>query len=248
MNGGLSRARRAGSTLLLCLLAGLPLAACSDLSGDSDLPIVLEIRAPAGIGGAAPLVEIGDTITLAARALNQAGDSVAATFTWRSPDTALISVDPATGQITGKSPGIGRVQVTSGGLTSDLVPFNVVPRADSLLLVPPDSARVLVTDTASAPLIAELDTLNPDGPLQGRQITYQLTDIFGQPGDTASLGGGLMLRTVTTSALGQPNIPVYVRPIPAQPRPDSVYVTVTALRPSGTPIPGSGQQFVVRFD
>jgi hypothetical protein len=224
------------------------LSACSNLSGDADTPILLEIRAPAGVGGGSPPVEIGDTFQLSARALNQDGDSVAATFTWRTPDTAFIFVEPATGRISGKIPGPARVQVTSDGLTSDLVSFAVVPAAESLQIIPPDSARILSTDTASVALVAELDTLNPAGPLQGRQIIYQLTTIFGQPGDTASLGGGVMTRAVATSSLGQPTIPIYVRVIPSLPRPDSVLVEVTAFRPSGAVIPGSGQIFIVRFD
>ena len=223
-------------------------AGCSNLSGDSDTPIILEIRSPAGVAGGPPPVEIGDTIQLSARALNQEGDSVAATLTWRTPDTALIFLDPATGRLSGKKLGSGRVQVTSGNLTSDLITLAIVPAAESLMIVPPDSARVLVSDTASAPLIAELDTLNPTGPLSGRQIIYQLTTIFGQPGDTASLGGGVMTRAVATSILGQPTIPIYVRQITALTRPDSVLVEITALRPSGRLIPGSGQTFIVRFD
>jgi hypothetical protein len=143
---------------------------------------------------------------------------------------------------------VARVQVTSGSLTSDFVNFAVVPAAESLQIIPPDSARVLVTDTASVPLVAELDTVNPLGPLQGRQIIYQLTTIFGQPGDTASLGGGGMTRAVATNSLGQPTTPVYVRAIPALSRPDSVLVEITAFRPSGAAIPGSGQVFIVRFD
>jgi hypothetical protein len=221
---------------------------CSNLSGDTDIPVVLEIRAPAPVGGSAPPVEIGDTFQLRARALNQDGDSIAAELTWRTPDPSLIFVEPATGRISGKTAGSGRVQVTSGSLTSDPVTFSVVPAAESLVIVQPDSARIALADTASIPLVAELDTLNPTGPLQGRQLTYTISNIFGQPGDTASLGGGVMSRAVTTSALGQPTISVYVRPIPAASRPDSVYVVVTATRPSGIPIPGSGQRFIVRFD
>ena len=221
---------------------------CSNLSGDSDTPIILEIRAPAGTPGAPPPVEIGDTIQLQARALNQDGDSVAATITWRTPDTAFLFVDPATGRIAGKQPGTGRVQALTGNLVSDLVTFAVVPAAESLIIVAPDTFRVLVTDTASGPLIAELDTINPNGPLAGRQIIYQLTSVFGQPGDTVSLSGGLHTRTVTTGINGQPTITIRVRPIPTLPRPDSAFVQVSAFRPSGASIPGSGQQFIVRFD
>lgn len=238
-----------GRTAGWCVRALMLLTtACSDLSTDSNIPIMLEIRAPAAVGGGNPLVEIADTFQLTARALNQDGDSVAAVLAWRTADTALVSVDPVTGLISGKKVGTARIQVSSGTLTSDLVSFSVVPAAESLQIVPPDSARVLVTDTASAALIAELDTLNPTGPLATRAIIYELTTIFGQPGDTASLGGGVMLRSVATSTLGQPTIPIYVRPIPGLPRPDSVLVEITALRPSGASIPGSGQLFIVRFD
>jgi hypothetical protein len=225
----------------------LLLTACSDLSSDSNVPIVLEIRAPAAVGGGNPLVEIADTFQLTARALNQDGDSVAAVLTWRTADTALVFIDPGTGLISGKKAGTARIQVSAGSLTSDLVSFSVVPAAESLLIVPPDSARIIAGDTASAPLIAELDTLNPTGPLAGRAITYELTTIFGQADDSVSLGGGVMLRTVATSSLGQPTIPIYVRTIPGN-APDSVLVEITALRPSGASIPGSGQRFIVRFD
>jgi hypothetical protein len=230
------------------LLLVFSLTACSNLSTDTDTPIALEIRAPAGVSGGNPLVEISDSFQLTARALNQDGDSIAAPLTWRTADTALVDLGPSTGIIRGKKVGIARVQVTSGSLTSDLVSFSVVPYAESLVVIPPDSARIGAADTASAPLVSELDTLNPAGPLAGRVILYQVDSIFGQPGDTASLGGGGMVRAVPTSTLGQPATPVYVRPIPALPRPDSVTVRVSAFRPSGDSIPGSGQRFIIRFD
>ena len=231
------------------VVALLALAACSDLSGDSDVPIALEIRVPAGVGGSNPVVEIGDTFPLIARALNQDGDSIAAVLIWRTLDTALLFVDPTTGNISGKKVGTpARIQVASGNLTSDFVSFSVVPFAESLQVIPPDSARVAVTDTSSAPLVAELDTINPTGPLPGRLIFYDLTTIFGLSGDTASLVGGVMQTSVATNSLGQPVAPVYVRIIPSLPRPDSVLVVVSAFRPSGDSIPGSGQRFIVRFD
>jgi hypothetical protein len=229
------------------LVALLLLPACSNLSGDADIPIQLEIRAPAGAGGSPPPVEISDTIQLTAVALNQDGDSIAATFEWRTPDPTIIEVDASTGRVTGKTVGTGRIQVLSGTLTSNFVNFSVVPAADSLVLIL-DSARVALTDTASLALEAELDTINPTGPLAGRQMIYQLTDVFGQPGDTVTLGGGVLTRTVSTGTNGRPTIPVYVRPIPTLARPDSVLVEINALRPSGALIPGSGQRFIVRFD
>lgn len=234
--------------LALSLLGGSLVAACSDLAGNSDTPIQIEIRTPAG-PPTPPPVEIGDTLQLTARAFNQSGDSVATTFQWSTPDTAFLFVDPTTGKVTGKKlSGVARVQVRAGSLLSDLVTFAVVPAAESLLIIGSDSLRVAIADTASSPLITQLDTLNPDGPLANRAVVYQLLSVFGVAGDTVTLNGGVLSRSVITGANGQPVTTVYVRPIPGLARPDSVLVAVNAYRPSGATIPGSGQQFIVRFD
>lgn len=231
------------------ILRGLLLVAvfgCSNLTSDSDAPVTLEVRPPAG-SGISGQVEIGDTALLSGVALNQKGDSVAATFTWRTPDTALVFVDAATGKITGKQAGSARVQGRVGSLISEFVTVAIVPLADSLAIVPPDSARVLTGDTASAPLIAELDTINPTGPLAGRAIVYEIVQLFPTT-DSASLNGGLFALTATTGANGQPVSPVFVRKIPGKQHPDSAFVQIRSFRPSGVTIPGSGQQFIVRFD
>jgi hypothetical protein len=219
---------------------------CSNLSGDSDTPVVIDVFAVAG-SGISGQVEVGDTAVLTAMALNRQGDSVAATFTWRTPDTATVFLDPQTGQVSGKQPGTARVQARSGSLISDFVTLSVVPMADSLLVIPPDSARLLAADTASAPLITQIDSINPDGPLSGRRIVYEIIQFF-PAADSASLNGGLFALNATTTTTGQPSAPVYVRKIPGRPHPDSVYVEIRSYRPSGVLIPGSGQVFIVRFD
>lgn len=230
-------------------MRGLLLAAalgCSNLNGDSDAPVTIDVFPPAG-SGISGQVEIGDTTVLTARALNQQGDSIAAAFVWRTADTGIVFLDPQTGEVSGKQPGTARVQARTGSLISDFITLAVVPMADSLLLIPPDSARLLAADTASAPLVAQLDTLNPDGPLSGRAIVYQVAQFF-PAADSASLNGGLFALNATTTSTGQPSVPVYVRKIPGRPHPDSVYVEIRSFRPSGALIPGSGQMFIVRFD
>lgn len=230
-------------------MPGLLLAAalgCSNLAGDSSSAVLIDVFPIAG-SGISGQVEIGDTAVMTARALNQQGDSVAATFTWRTADTGIVFLDPQTGLVSGKLPGTARVQARTGSLISDFVTLTVVATADSLVLVPPDSARLLAGDTASAPLIAEMDSINPDGPLSGRRIVYQITQFF-PAADSASLNGGLFALNATTTFTGQPSVPVYVRKIPGRPHPDSVYVEIRSYRPSGAPIPGSGQVFIVRFD
>ena len=232
---------------LAALLASI--AACSDLGGGGDTPVAIEIRVPAAAQGASPLVEIGDTLFLGSRALNQAGDSVAATITWRTPDTAFIGLDPTTGRVTGKKPGTGRIQARTGTLISDFVTFTVVPAAESLLVVAPDSFRMPTTYSVAGPLVAQLDTIAPDGPLANRLIVYQLLlPVFGAVEDTATLNGGVLVRSALTGATGQPTSPVTVRAVAGRARPDSVRVEVDAYHPSGTPVAGSGQTFIVRFD
>ena len=245
--------RQDGRTAGLGVLALLLLVpACSDLTSDSNVPIVLEIRAPAGVAGGNPIVEIGDTFRLNARALNQDGDSVAAVMVWRTLDTALVFLDSLSGQISGKQLGTARIQVKSGSLTSELVSFSVVPFAESLLVVPPDSARVPVGQTQSIALVTELDTLNPNGPLQGRQIVYLISGISSlDTAASATLNRGFDTLVVVTGSDGRPSTNVVV--VPGTTRPDSLIVEVRAYRPSSfsspTPvfIPGSGQQFIVRF-
>lgn len=222
-------------------------AACSNLNGDSDTPILIQVTPPAqsGISGQ---VEIGDTSAMTAVAINQNGDTVAATFKWRAVDTGLVAIDSVTGLVTGKAAGVARVQVRTGSLISDLISLTIVPFADSLQIIPPDSARLLVTDTASAALVAEIDTTNPTGPLTGRRLGYEIVQVFGQPGDSASLNGGFNAVGATTTSTGRPTTPVYVRKIPGVAYPDSLLVAVSSIRPGGDSIPGSGQVFIVRFD
>jgi hypothetical protein len=225
----------------------LSAGACSNLNGDSDTPILIQVSPPAqsGISGQ---VEIGDTAAMTAVAINQAGDTVPVTFKWRAVDTGLVAIDSVTGAVTGKVAGIARVQARTGSLISDLISLTVVPFADSLLIIPPDSARLLTTDTASAALVAEIDTINPSGPLTGRRLIYEIVQSFGQPGDSASLNGGFNAVGATTTSTGQPTTPVYVRKIPGVAYPDSVFVAVSSIRPSGASVPGSGQIFIIRFD
>ncbi len=225
----------------LLLLAA---AACSKLSGDSGVPVALEVRVPA-----ATQVEVGDTIQLTARALNQQGDSVDAPITWRTPDTLTVAIDSLTGRLTGVTAGTGRIQARSGSLVSSFVSFTVLARVDTLQIIPPDSSRVAAGVIASGPLVVELDSLNPLGPVAGRPVIYDVVlPLFGQPGDTVALNGKGLTATAITGSDGQPTSPVTLNRVAGQPSPDSAQVEVRAQRPSGAPVPGSGQRFIIRFD
>lgn len=218
------------------LLAVLAAAACSSL-GNSGAPIAIEVFTPNPA-----VVEIGDTITLRARVLDQAGDSVGATIRWRTPDTT-VSVDSTNGRLTGLVTGLGRVQAIAGSLVGPVVQFTVRDRADTVIVTAAvESLLVLTTDTASAPLSPTVaDSLG--GGSSGHYLT--LTIITPSP-PGARLSGDVVADTTTTGGDGHPASLVRVRKVGVVSG-DSVIVQVLAKRFGGSTIPGSGQKIRVFF-
>jgi hypothetical protein len=219
------------------LLAILAAAACSSL-GDPGGPIAIEVFTPSPA-----VVEVGDTITLRARVLDQAGDSIAATIRWRTPDST-VSVDSLTGRFTGDSAGkSGRVQAISGTLVGPLTQFTVRTRADTVIVAATaESLLVLTTDTASAPLLPTVaDSLGAAS--SGHFLA--LTIIAPSPAG-ARLSGDVVADTTTTGSDGHPATPVRVRKAGVVSG-DSVIVQIQARRFGGSIIPGSGQKIRVFF-
>jgi len=217
------------------------LAACSSLSPQNGV-VVLEVRLPSPTA-----VEPGDTLPLLARALDANGDSVAATIVWSTPDTTLI-VDP-TGRVTTLlTSGTGRVQAANGSLRSDLFTIQIRPASDTLRLTGADTQTVALIDSVSLALLAAVESDSPAGGVSGTRILYQVI-----PADTAAASGtlrfsnGLLTLAATTGSTGEPATPVTLRKVSGSTSPDSVRVAVSATRPSGAVVPGSGQLFIVRF-
>jgi hypothetical protein len=217
------------------LLVVLMVLGCSSLDEGAGGVVGLEIRTPELL-----TIEVGETLPLSARALNKDGDSVAAEITWRAPD-ATLTVDPLTGVITGVSPGSGGVQAFAGSLSSSLVQFTVIPRADTLIVT--DSVLTVAPgDAASLPLVAQLQSFSPPGPLADRPVAYALTD----PLDlSVLLPGGVLTDTVNTGTDGAVSSVTLNRVNLAQP--DTAFVEVRAFRTRGAVVPGSGQRFIVIF-
>jgi hypothetical protein len=228
-----------GRARLILLTAAL---GCSNLTDIGDGVVALEVRAPQN-----PTLEVSDTLRLHARALNRQGDSVAAAIGWRSID-ATVTVDAA-GLVTGQSPGPARVQAVVGSLSSEPVSVAVVARPDSIVLIGPDTSTVPAGAPASAPLVAELTTNLPPGPVQGRSLIYTLVvPPFASPASaTVLFSNGALADTVTTGADGEPVVPVSLARVTGVTAPDSAIVEVSATRAHGTPVPGSGQRFIVRY-
>jgi hypothetical protein len=226
-----------------CLAAFLALGGCSGLSEEGGVA-GLEIQVPRP-----PEVEVGQTITLAARALDASNNPVDVPITWTTPDTTLIV--SADGQVTGRRGGeTGRVQAQAGALASDFVSFTVRPRPDTLVLSPDSVLTVAADASASPPLVATLRSFAPPQALADRAIVYTVTDpAFPDPaGRTVELVGGVLTLAATTGADGAPATPVTLARITGLPAPANAIVTVSAVTATGLPVPGSGQRFRIQFE
>ena len=108
---------------LLTLAASV--AACGDLPTTSDGVAFLEIHPPAST-----TVALGATLQFSALALDKAGNPVDVQVRWRTPDPS-ISINEASGLVTGVEEGTGRVQAYIGNneLVSDFVLVTVVAPA-----------------------------------------------------------------------------------------------------------------------
>ena len=218
-------------------------AGCSNLTTDDSGVAGLEIRVPRPA-----VVEVGQTIQLRARALNEQGDSVAATVSWLTPDTTVILTTD--GKLTGRTGGsTARVQAHTGSLVSDFVTFSVNARPDTLVITGDSVLTVAVGATASSRLLASLRSFDPAGRLSGRIITYRIVaPTFSDPAQrTVELPGGVLAVNAQTGADGAPATSVTVNRVSGKPSPDSAIVTVSATTATGSVVPGSGQRFTVRF-
>lgn len=222
--------------LLLCL------AGCSDLGGTKGGVVALEIRLPTP-----PAVEQFDTLQLVARALDADGNEVqGAEIFWASPDSAL-SVNSAGTVTTDTTAGSGRIQARTGTLLSDLVQLEIHRRSDTLAVPGPTTITVPASDTSSGPLVAAVQSLSPDTVgISNTRILFEIVDTAAANGKVRFEGNTLSLR-VATGADGGPIVAVTLRRVPGATAPASVTVRVSATRPSGFVVPGSGQTFTVNF-
>lgn len=184
-------------------------------------------------------VQVTDSYLPHARALNGAGDSVAAQVFWASLDTLFIKVlDSATGLSLGDSVGSGRLQARVDGLRSNPQPVTVLAHLDTLFATAPDRDSVVLPDSISAGLSIQANATG--GAPTNRRVVYAMT-VYPAAGSTVTF---VPKDTVFTSSLGVASVQVK---FVAGTRPDSVVVTAAMRRPDGTPIPGSPVTFVVRF-
>jgi hypothetical protein len=232
------RGRRTG------LLAALAVLGCSSL-GDPGEPVAIEFLVPKPAA-----VEIGDTITLRARVLDQSGDTVdSGTLRWRTPDTT-VAVDSLTGAFTGliSVAAGGRVQPTAGSLVGPITTFSVLLRADTLM-VPAlaESILVVTDDSQSAVLGAKIARFDGTGLLGRTMIVRLVTPLDGSvviDGPQLSDTLDVLADTVATIADGTSNYRVKVRGA----RPDSAVVEFEGRHVSDAPVAGAGQRIRIFFE
>lgn len=221
----------------------IALAGCSDISGSKGGVVALEVQLPSPAA-----IEPNDTVTLTARALDANGDVVdGAEVRWATPDTGF-TVDSVTGAAsTALTAGTLRVQARTGSLVSALEVLEVHRRSDTLRLTDSTSLTVAASDSASGELVAAVQSLTPDtAGISNTRILFEVVDTAVARGKVHFAGNVLALR-VTTGSDGKPSTPVTLRRGSGATAPLTVQVRVSAKRPSGAVVPGSGQTLSVNF-
>jgi len=93
---------------------------CGSLNTDLNQVIALTVSV------SADSVRQRDTLVAHAWGLTAAGDSVAASVTWRSQDSTILAVaDSTKGKFVGRNTGITNIQALSGPLPSNLIVITV---------------------------------------------------------------------------------------------------------------------------
>ena len=119
--------RRAAAPLGACCALAVA-AACSGLPAVDNGVVALQLDIPE-----VDTLVIGDTLHLAAQALDAGGNAVAATIIWQTADTLLVSIPDSTrGAVVARSDsGTARVQASLGTLHSDPVSIQLRPDTTS---------------------------------------------------------------------------------------------------------------------
>jgi Bacterial Ig-like domain (group 2) len=219
------------------LLTLLVVTACSGLDEGEGGVVAIEVETPA-----VSTLEVGDQVQVVARALDADGQAVAVAIDWRSTSEA-VTVDD-TGLVTGVQPGTAQVLASVGTLASEPLDFTVAARPDTIIIVG-DSVITLpavAEPPADTALTVRVESLNPAGAIGGLAVIFEITS----PATPAvQLAGGVQIDTITTATDGTAGVTVGAAS--AQVPPDTAIVQVRAERGDGTPVPGSGQRFILLF-
>jgi len=237
------------------------LAACNPFANDAEKIIALAIDGPAE-----RTVEEGDTLTLTARALNLAGDTVpGAVITWEmvEVDTGQVgfTLDESTGLVTAYAPGSGDVRPRVADLTTlAVITVTVTAAPDSMAPGGDLTVTVAPGDSVSSPLTVVVYDLTVDPPnamaIAEKPVQFYLVDpvpgsaaadgLFLTVPDSLEAGSDPHRVTATSDAGGKAS--AVVRLIAGVAAPDSAVVDAVVTTAAGATVAGSPVRFVVIFD
>ena len=250
--------RRGGNLRAIPSLAAL-VAACSAITGDLNRVIAIEVDGPAQ-----RYVEENDTLRLAARAIDAAGDTVSeAIVQWVLMDVDSgqvgFDLDSLTGLVTARSPGRGRVRARVEELYSDSITIDVSPAPDSI--GPGADLRLVMgaSDVVSPRLRVMVYDLTTHADsavkLAGKLVSFELVD----PPPASGFAQGLFVTqsdtipgpdphrtSVLTASSGEAS--VVVRRLAGFTLPDSAVVGAVAVTAIGDTVRGSPLRFTIIFD
>jgi hypothetical protein len=220
-------------------LLPLLLVACSGLEEGAGGVVAIEVETPEF-----QTLELGEQVQVVARALDVDGEVVDVPLQWQAT-TAAVTVD-GSGLVTGAQVGEADVQAVSGTLPSEPVPFDVVARADTIIIAG-DSVFTLpiVEPPPVANLTVRLETFTPPTPISGRPVIFEITSPAPGATPVVQLAGGVQIDTLTTGEDG--TAVAAIAAVSGQVPPDTAIVQVRAVRTRGAAVPGSGQRFIVLF-
>jgi hypothetical protein len=220
----------------------LVILGCSNLSESNGGIVALGLRLPSPAA-----VEPDDTLALIGYALDVNGDTVNTPVYWRTLDDTLLTIVDSTGLVTtSKTTGRPRVQARVGSLRSEIVQLTIRPKSDTLRLTGTDIITVPAGDSLSDTLGVVVESQNPAGGVLGTSIRYEVTEPDSGLG-RVRFPNGLLAYRVTTGSNGAPATAVTLRKLTGATPPAVLRVRVSAQRPSGRAVPGSGQQFTLLF-
>jgi Bacterial Ig-like domain (group 2) len=222
---------------LLTLLAG---SACSGLDEGEGGVVAIEVETPV-----VTTLEVGEQVQVVARALDADGQVVDVAIDWQST-SAAATIDDA-GLVTGVQPGTAEVQASVGTLASEPLEFTVVARPDTIIVVG-DSVIALpavAEPPADTALTVRVESLDPAGLVGSHPVIFEITSPVPGATPVVQLAGGVQIDTITTATEGTASVTVGA--VSGQVPPDTAIVQVRAERNDGSPVPGSGQRFILLF-
>ena len=136
--------------------------------------------------GTIPVLRVGDNRTLTASALDGQGRAITTKpIRWSVDSPSILTIDPATGAVTGVAAGTARVTATAG-VRSASVTVRVIRKVSTVVLSPDPAPNVLAAGTLALAATPKASDGSDAGDLADRTITWNVVNPAG-PTQTAAV-------------------------------------------------------------